>query len=525
MKQRVILFSTAAMFLSTLAITTSAQEVEERRIERRVNINVNNRADGNTTRQIARSFVFVDDANGEVRIDQKNDDVKVTINGKKVSADRVELSDGVIRVHDEDGNVIFKHTIGELGGGAMDARLFEPNLRLPAEALVDLNRLRDVTVDRPKSRIGVMMVDLDEKAFEELSIENEEAFSISQVIDDSPAMKAGLKANDVIVRINEQSASQQLLRDLVAGSAPGTEIRLEILRKGKPKVIEITTGEPEGFPLPDGFVLEDAGGGSRVYRWRIENGNGEFVIETDSDFNFDSDMQRNFDQDSKGQIKRDRNRGGHFDVQFDWDAEGGFDVEHLHRLLMEQMRNPQVRDALLQLDEVRPLLLDAREALRDVDIQELLRDAASKIDLELDDDVRERLHEVLADAMARIHDAGERKGEAWLQLHEGAGDDVGMVIELLPLVEGGEHVLVLPRMAERHNLEDQLARPQMQQQRRLRELRLHPQAGNVSDGMQDRLNELEARLDRIERLLDRLDRKLDRSGDDDDDTGDDDLSM
>jgi len=57
----------------------------------------------------------------------------------------------------------------------------------------------------------------------------------------SPAAKAGLKREDVIVGINEKSVtSVDDLRLLIAQTAPGTKINVKFLREGKPQAVEVT---------------------------------------------------------------------------------------------------------------------------------------------------------------------------------------------------------------------------------------------------------------------------------------------
>ena len=57
---------------------------------------------------------------------------------------------------------------------------------------------------------------------------------ISTVTPDSPAAKAGLKQEDVIVAINGQPVdSLDALRLIVAQTSPGTKVKVKYLREGK----------------------------------------------------------------------------------------------------------------------------------------------------------------------------------------------------------------------------------------------------------------------------------------------------
>ncbi len=61
-------------------------------------------------------------------------------------------------------------------------------------------------------------------------------------IDDTPAYKAGLKAGDLIIRLDEQSVKGLTLNDAVKimRGKPGTDIKLTVVREGADKPLEFT---------------------------------------------------------------------------------------------------------------------------------------------------------------------------------------------------------------------------------------------------------------------------------------------
>lgn len=68
------------------------------------------------------------------------------------------------------------------------------------------------------------------------------ALRVVTPLDDSPAKKAGIKANDLIVRINGQLLTEQTLDEAVAkirGKA-GTSVELTVLHKGSKEPVDIT---------------------------------------------------------------------------------------------------------------------------------------------------------------------------------------------------------------------------------------------------------------------------------------------
>ena len=92
---------------------------------------------------------------------------------------------------------------------------------------------------------------------------------VAEVHPDTPAQKAGLKREDIIIEFNGQPIKEMNeLPRLVAATAPGTKITLKVLRDGKEKTIPITvtelkeerfakdTGDAEE-ESPVGLVVED----------------------------------------------------------------------------------------------------------------------------------------------------------------------------------------------------------------------------------------------------------------------------
>jgi len=72
-----------------------------------------------------------------------------------------------------------------------------------------------------------------------LAIENE-AVVISDIIERSPAEKAGLRAGDVLMRIGTQAVTElQATVDLVRRETPGSEIVIRVRREGAEKEIKV----------------------------------------------------------------------------------------------------------------------------------------------------------------------------------------------------------------------------------------------------------------------------------------------
>lgn len=90
--------------------------------------------------------------------------------------------------------------------------------------------------------LGVTIQNLSEELAENLGLEQTKGVVVRQVQIDSPADKAGIKSNDIIVEIDgKQIETTKQLMQNIATLAPGTETELVILRDNKKfsKVVEI----------------------------------------------------------------------------------------------------------------------------------------------------------------------------------------------------------------------------------------------------------------------------------------------
>ena len=92
--------------------------------------------------------------------------------------------------------------------------------------------------------LGVVIQNVTPELAKVYGLDKPEGVIVNRVMKDSPAAKAGLKAQDIIVAFNGkpvQSVTQ--LTSLVSASDPRTTVRLTILRDGKRKTVSVKLGE------------------------------------------------------------------------------------------------------------------------------------------------------------------------------------------------------------------------------------------------------------------------------------------
>jgi len=95
-----------------------------------------------------------------------------------------------------------------------------------------------------RGRIGVLIGPVSKDAAEALSLPNDKGALVQSVEKDGPAEKAGLLAQDIILKINGRvmDSNSDVVRT-IANMAPGTKVTMSIWRKGSTRDINVTVGE------------------------------------------------------------------------------------------------------------------------------------------------------------------------------------------------------------------------------------------------------------------------------------------
>ncbi len=92
--------------------------------------------------------------------------------------------------------------------------------------------------------LGVSIQKLTPELATQFGIKGDQGVLVSDVVDNSPAEKAGLKRGDVILEFNgKQTDDPSLFRNMVAGTAPGEEHVVKVLRDNLTVTLKVTIGE------------------------------------------------------------------------------------------------------------------------------------------------------------------------------------------------------------------------------------------------------------------------------------------
>jgi Do/DeqQ family serine protease len=101
-----------------------------------------------------------------------------------------------------------------------------------------------------RGQLGITVVKLNAESAKELGIKETKGIGVAQVQPGSAADRAGLRKGDVITSFNGvEMTDPNVFRNLVAGTAPGTDVTLTIIRDGREQQIRAKLGEL--VPAPD----------------------------------------------------------------------------------------------------------------------------------------------------------------------------------------------------------------------------------------------------------------------------------
>lgn len=152
------------------------------------------------------------------------------------------------------------NTKGEVIG--VNSAIFSPNggnvgigFAIPSSiANHVIAQLRDQGVVR-RGFLGVYLQTVNAEIAENMELKKPTGALVTQVIDNSPAQQAGLKAGDVILTYDGKAvATMRDLPKLVARTANQTEVDIEIWRDARRRTLQVTIGNNEAGIAADPFT-------------------------------------------------------------------------------------------------------------------------------------------------------------------------------------------------------------------------------------------------------------------------------
>ncbi|MFQ6092902.1 MAG: PDZ domain-containing protein [bacterium] len=117
-----------------------------------------------------------------------------------------------------------------------------------------LRKPRDLEfrMEREQGWLGVQLQDLNDQLGDYFGVSDGEGALVTQVIENSPAEKAGLKAGDVIVSYDgDDIEDSEELVEAVRESEVGEKVEIKVLRNKRTRTFDVVLGEtPEEFRDP-----------------------------------------------------------------------------------------------------------------------------------------------------------------------------------------------------------------------------------------------------------------------------------
>jgi len=98
-----------------------------------------------------------------------------------------------------------------------------------------------------RGRLGVHIQDVTPELAASFGLDKKQGAVISEVIEESPAERAGLKVGDIILAVDGKPvAEMHILPRMIAAKKPGTKVKLKVLRLGKIIQVNVVLDDLEG---------------------------------------------------------------------------------------------------------------------------------------------------------------------------------------------------------------------------------------------------------------------------------------
>jgi serine protease Do len=177
-------------------------------------------------------------------------------------------------------SAIYTHTGGYMGIG----------LAVPVNMAKAIKEQLIKTGEVQRGYVGIGMQPIDPEMVEFFNLENNSGALITRVIEDGPAENAGLKKDDVIIKIgNKKVEDTQDVFNIIGFTTPETEVEFVIIRNGKQKKVTVKVGSKADSELADTSDLGKKFGltvktidEDIADEYKVEEGVGVVVVEVKS---------------------------------------------------------------------------------------------------------------------------------------------------------------------------------------------------------------------------------------------------
>ncbi|OVE75238.1 hypothetical protein BVX97_05345 [bacterium E08(2017)] len=123
-----------------------------------------------------------------------------------------------------------------------------------------------------RGHLGISIQLVTQQLADAFDLKKAQGILIAQVMPDSAAEKAGLRNEDIIIKLNgEEVKSIQSFKNEVASNPPGTKISLTVIRNGKEKTIKAETGSRDDYASATFTVFDKLGIGVEEITNKLAN--------------------------------------------------------------------------------------------------------------------------------------------------------------------------------------------------------------------------------------------------------------
>jgi serine protease Do len=126
--------------------------------------------------------------------------------------------------------------------------------------------------------LGVTIQEVSPELAKQFGLKNARGALVSDILDESPAAKAGISRGDVIIEVDHKPVENAVqLRNLVAGLAVGAKVNVKVIRDKKEKSVDVAIGEQPKDLARSGAPSPEEGGSGALAGLSVHDVTPEFA--------------------------------------------------------------------------------------------------------------------------------------------------------------------------------------------------------------------------------------------------------